>query len=108
GVAAGDAAAPPGVGRQVAEKGEGREAHAAKLLDLASPGDIVGLCAAVADFLIEARQGSVEAAGEPEGPVDGDPLGVVEVGEHLADAPLLRRITVEGPLLGDGGEEGHR
>src|SRR5438270_10755989 len=61
-IAAGDSAPAPGLGRDIAEQGQGRLSHRAELLDVACPRPLVGAGRGNGDVLVEARKRAVEAA----------------------------------------------
>ena len=75
---------------------------------MAGPRDLVGAGRGAGDVLIVAREWRVEAAGEPECAGYEHALGVVDVIENLADAPLLRLVAVERLFLGDAQQERRR
>jgi hypothetical protein len=60
------------------------------------------------DVLIETRQGSVEAAGEPKGAIEKHALGVADVVQELPDGPFIGRVAVERFFFRDVGEEAER
>src|SRR5262245_61689866 len=95
----------PRLPRQVAEESETRGPDGAELLQVTRPGHRVGSRASRRDVLLVARQRALQAAGEPEGAERHQPLDVVQVPEHLAQAPLVLGVAEQGPLLVDRGEE---
>src|SRR3954469_1486638 len=94
-IAAGDAAPVPGIALQALQERQRGRPDTEEFLDMGRPRTIIWLRFADADVLIERRQFSRKAAREPEPAEHEDPLRVIDVTQHFADAPLVRRITVE-------------
>ncbi len=98
-VAAGDAGSHPGIGGQIGVERNRCESHAPELLDVGGPGDAVRFCPSCGNVLIEALQGRLESAGEPEGAKRHGTLGVGNVVQQLANAPFLWSIAMHRPLF---------
>ena len=105
-IAAGGAAPCPGLGLQVAEEVDAGRAGLAEFLDVGGPGETVGSAPATAMFWSKLGSGVSKPRANQSARIDEDALRVIEVAEHLTDAPLFRRVAVEGCLFGDAGEEG--
>ena len=103
----GDAGAEPSLFGHVLEERERREADALELFDVGLPWDGIGAGGGGGGVGVVALERRGEAAGEPEGAEGEGALGVGDVVEDLADAPLVSGVAVEGGLFGDGGEEAH-
>ena len=88
GVAAGDAGAGPGVGREIAEEFDGGLADGGDFGEDALPGARAGGGGFDVGILLEAGEFGSVAAGEAEGAVGEDTFGVGDVEDGLADAPL--------------------
>src|SRR5258705_6883233 len=100
-----DAPPAPRLGPQAAEERQGGVADGAKLLHVTVPRPRVRARGGHRDVLVEARQRCVEPAREPEGARHEQPLGVVYVTRHLADAPLVRRVTMQRRRIRDSAQE---
>ena len=108
GIVAGDAAARPCFGGQIAEKRNRSEADAAKFLDVLGPGNLVGVSRSGGDVLVETGKWRGETASEPECALVVETLAVVQVTERFADAPFIGRVAMKRFLFRDAGEEGER
>src|SRR5580765_3456714 len=75
---------------------------------MAGPGTIIGLAGSDGDVLLEAGQGVVMTAGKPQGAKHENAFSVIHVVPHLADAPFVRRIPMQGPILRDATQEWKR
>ena len=93
---------------QVAEERQCGGADRAEIRDVAGPGKLIGGGVGDGDILIETRQWGVEAAGEPESPVEEYALGIADMIQQFADGPFIRRVAVERFFLRDAGEEPKR
>lgn len=93
---------------EVPEEGLGREPDGPKLLEMPRPRDVVRLRGRGSLVLIVTRQRAVEASGEPERAEREEPLGVVDVSEDLARAPLAGRIPLARALLRESPQERER
>ncbi len=52
--------------------------------------------------------GVVKIAGKPQGAHQEDPLRIIHVAPHLADAPFLRRVPIERLLFRDAAQKRKR
>lgn len=100
--------AGPCLGRQGTYQRHRGGADGAELFDVAGPGASVRRGVGGELLLVEAGQGRLGAAGEPEGSKAEDALSVVDVIERFAVGPLAGIVTVEGTVFGDGGEVGEK
>lgn len=105
GIVAGNAAARPGFGGQIAEKRNRSEADAAEFLDVLGPGNLVGVSRGGRDVLVETGKRRGETASEPESALVVETLAVVQVTERFANAPFIGSVAMERFLFGDAGEE---
>src|SRR6188768_856984 len=94
-----DSASVPRLVRQVIEQRDGGGTDRRELVQMAAPRALVGPSRPNHGILIEAGQRSLEPASKPEGAEGEHALRVVDVADHLPDAPLRRRIAVERPLV---------
>ena len=108
GFSTGDSTAHPRVCGKIPEEAQRGPADCTELVDVARPGELIGLCGGDRNILLEARKGSVEFPREPQSAEDEHSLGVVHVVQRLADAPLVRRVAAERFLLGDAAQESYR
>jgi hypothetical protein len=76
-------------------------AHVAELVDVALPGAFVGRRVRHRNLLVEARKRRVETAGEPERARHEQPLAIVDVREHLANAPLVSGMATPRVFVGN-------
>ncbi len=104
-IVAGNAAARPCLGWHISEKRDGGEADAAELLDVGGPGDCVRLRAGCRDVLVVAGQGTLKAVRKPEGAESDGALGVGDMVQQLADAPLFRRVAIKRFFFRDACEK---
>src|SRR5690349_15392400 len=108
GIVAGDAAARPCFGGQIAEKRNRSETDATKFLDVRGPGNLVGVSRPGGDVLIETGKWRGETASEPESALVVETLAVVQVTERFANAPFVGSVAMKRFLFRDAGEEGER
>ena len=94
-IVAGNAPPLPSLCWQVRQESNRGATHGIKLRDVIRPGAIVRARRPNGHVLIEARKRSREAAREPEGTRHKQPFGVIEVADHLTDAPLVWGIAME-------------
>src|SRR5207302_1774433 len=76
--------------------------------DVFGPRNTVGLCARDGDELVEAGHWRFEAAPEPESPLQEHALGVRDMIQGLANAPLIRSVAMQRLLLRDAFEQRER
>jgi len=86
-VIAGDAAAQPGVRREIAEEGQSRQPDPLEVFNMAGPRELIGPSSQNANVLVETRQGFFKAASKPEGAEQKNPLAIADVTEYLAIRP---------------------
>src|SRR4030095_7949737 len=84
----------PGLRRQLVKERQRRGADRSKLVDVTGPWSRVGVRTRRSDVLVEAWQRGVESAREPERPKDEYALGIVDVTDDLADAPLVGGVAM--------------
>src|SRR6185437_5982963 len=101
----GDSASHPRIRWHVLVKRKRREPHPSERLNVRGPSNSVGICAGDGHVLIETRQRSLEAASKPQRAKSDKPFRVVEVVQHLPDAPFVRRVAVQRLLLRNCREE---
>src|ERR1700679_345029 len=85
--AAGGAAPRPRILLQAAKEVDAGLAYVAELLDVGDPRTLIRRRSGDGDVLIEAGKRRVQTAGEPESAHHEDAFRVVEMAEHLANAP---------------------
>src|SRR5688572_4103675 len=105
-IPAGDTAARPGLRGKVAEERHRRAPDRLKVVEKVRPRALVGARLPYRDVLLEARQRTVESAREPERAKGEETLGVAQMVDHLANAPLVGRVAMQGLLVGDVAKRG--
>src|ERR1041385_415152 len=81
--------------RQTPEEVHGGRAQRLEFGEMGGPAGPLGIGRFRGHHLIEARQWGLKAARKPEGAESEESLAVIEMVEHLADAPFVRRVAVE-------------
>src|SRR5437899_10514338 len=107
-IVARDAAAQPCSRRYVPEQRDGRSPHGLEFFYVSRPRHSVCLRSSSCGVLVVAGQRALKPASEPQSPKRRRPLGISDVIEHLANAPLFRSIPVERLFLRDHWEEFQR
>jgi hypothetical protein len=103
-----DAPAHPRVGWEILEERKRRGPNRREFFHVCRPRTCISFGGRCRHQLIEARQGTVEPAGEPECACNKQSLGVVDVIEQFADSPLVRRIALQGLFVRDTTQQRQR
>src|SRR6185437_13372891 len=99
GVLARNSFSQPGLGREVAKKGERCRPNCYEIVDVGRPTTLIGVRRVNCDVLVETRHGRVKPPGKPKCAGRKHAFRVVDMPQRLADAPFVGRVTIERLVL---------